>query len=74
VGQITIYLPDELEAAIKREARAAETSVSAYVARALTRKADPRRWPKSLLDVLDRGRGDLEVPDDPPPEDPDELP
>jgi hypothetical protein len=74
MGQLTIYLPDEIEAAVKKSARAADTSVSAYVAKVLTRDAVPPRWPNALLDVLDRGSGDIEVPDDPPPEDVDGVP
>jgi hypothetical protein len=54
---------------VKKGARAAETSVSAYIAGVLTRSAVPPKWPKALLDVLDAGSGDIEEPDDPPPED-----
>jgi hypothetical protein len=74
MGQLTIYLPDEVEAAIRKNARAADTSVSAYVARILARETSPPKWPKALLDVLDQGSADLEVPDDPPPEDADRMP
>jgi hypothetical protein len=66
---LTISLPDDVEAAIKERARAAGTSVSAYVAKVLTQDAAPLQWPMSLLDVLDSGLGDLEVADDPPPDD-----
>jgi hypothetical protein len=35
----------------------------------LAREVAPPEWPSALLSVLDEGRGDIEVPDDPPPED-----
>jgi hypothetical protein len=73
MGQLTIYLPDEVEAAVKKRARAADASVSAYVAGVLSREVLPPRWPKALLDVLDAGSADIEVPDDPAPEDVDDL-
>jgi len=68
MAQITIYLPDPIEREVRRAARKAGTSVSAYIA-ALARKTKPakRRWSSRTLAALG-GAPELCAPDDPVPE------
>ena len=73
MAQVTVYLPDRVAMAVKQRAKRAGKSLSAWLAELLEREAVTRKWPRSLLDVLDHGRGDLIVPDDPPAEDPEPL-
>ena len=68
MAQVTVYLPaDVLETARKR-AREQNCSLSAWVS-GLVRQNATTGWPKSLVDTLREGSGDLVEPDDPPPED-----
>ena len=69
MAQVTIYLPDELIEEARERARSAERSLSAWVGELVRRETTVREWPKSLVDLLAHGRGDLVEPDDPPPED-----
>lgn len=69
MSQVTLYLPDELEAQARQRAKDSGRSLSGYLTALLARDVAPRDWPKSLLSVLDEGGGDIEIPDDPPPED-----
>jgi hypothetical protein len=69
MAQVTLYLPDDVEKLVRKRAREARTSISGYLTGLLTREVAPPRWPRALLSVLDEGRGDLAIPDDPPPED-----
>ena len=69
MAQVTIYLPDPVAKAAKKQAQRAGKSMSAWVAELLERETGHRQWPKALIDLLSRGGGDIEVPDDPPPGD-----
>jgi len=73
MSQVTIYLPDDLEAGLRRAAERAQRSLSAFVADVLRRDVQPSRWPKSFLDTLGTWEGDLERPADPPPDEPEAL-
>ena len=69
MAQVTIYLPDELIEQARQKARGAERSLSSWVAELVRRETSALEWPKSLVDLLTHGGGDLVEPDDPPPED-----
>ena len=69
MAQVTIYLPDELIEEARQRAKNAERSLSSWVAELVRRETTTTEWPKSLVDLLTRGGGDLVEPDDPPPED-----
>jgi hypothetical protein len=69
MAQVTVYLPDDVLEAARREAAQKKTSLSAYLCELLTRQTRPRAWPEQLVDLLTRGSGDLVEPEDPPPED-----
>jgi hypothetical protein len=69
VAQITIYVPDDVARHLKREARRAKKSLSAYLTELAAGRA-PRRWPKWFLELQGSCQGTLRVPEDPPPEEP----
>jgi cytidylate kinase len=73
MAQVTIYLPDRVATAARRQAGRAGKSVSAWIAEVLERETGARRWPRALVDILTHGNADLVEPDDPPPEDMDSL-
>lgn len=68
MSQVTLYLPDSLEELARKRARESGKSLSGYLAGLLAREVAPLDWSPVLLSVLNEGRGDIEVPDDPPPE------
>jgi hypothetical protein len=71
VAQITIYVPDEIAKALRREARLAKKSLSQHLTELAT---GPRNkaasWPKGFFELQGSCQGSLEIPDDPPPEEP----
>ena len=69
MAQVTIYLPEKLARAVRARARREGKSVSAYVGELVQRDAGGRKWPRELVEILSRGKGDIVEPDDPPPED-----
>jgi hypothetical protein len=73
MAQVTIYLPERLATAARKQAQRAGKSMSAWIADVLERETGTRRWPKALVDVLTSGQGDIVEPDDPPPEDTETL-
>jgi len=73
MAQITIYLPDSIANQVRKRAAGADKSLSAYVAEIVARDATEGRWPKTLLDLLERGGADLVEPADPSPEDPEQI-
>jgi hypothetical protein len=70
VAQVTIYLPDALARRLRREARRARTSLSAYVAQLAGRRPPSERWPEWFLGLQGSCGGSLAIPDDPAPEEP----
>ena len=69
MAQVTIYIPDTLIEEARERARGVDRSLSAWVAELIRRETTSNEWPKSLVDLLTDGEGDLVEPDDPPPED-----
>jgi hypothetical protein len=49
MAQLTLYIPDELEKDLRKAARRAKKSLSAYVADLAAQKLRPQQWPKSFL-------------------------
>jgi len=68
VAQITIYVPDDIARRLKREARRAKKTLSAYVTSLATGERESNAWPKGFFDLQGSCGGALKVPDDPPPE------
>lgn len=74
MAQLTIYLPEDVEKALRRRARVAKKSLSAYVVD-LARGPDKKTtgWPKGFAKLAGSWEGDFPIPDDPPPDEPEEL-
>ena len=68
MAQFTVYVPDDVLAAARRRAKEQDRSLSAWVS-GLIRQETTADWPKSFVDLLHHGNGDLVEPDDQPPED-----
>lgn len=68
MAQVTVYLPAEVLEAARKQAGQQHRSLSAWIS-ALIRRESLTEWPRSLVDLLRHGRGDLVEPEDPPPED-----
>ena len=48
MAQVTIYLPDELEREVRRAAKKAHKSVSAYLTELAAIRTNPSTWPKGF--------------------------
>jgi hypothetical protein len=73
VAQITIYVPDPVARKLRRDARKAKKSLSAYLTDLAAGQRRLRTWPSWFLELQGSCRGSLAIPDDPPPEEPDAL-
>ncbi len=70
MAQVTIYLPDKLEKAIKAEARRSHQSLSAFIASLAAGKLKPDRWPSEFAELYGAWEGPFrqmadELPDEP---------
>ena len=72
MAQITIYLTEDIAKTARKRAKEENESLSAWIAD-LVRRETTTEWPRSLLDVLEHGAGDIAEPYDPPPEDVESL-
>ena len=68
VAQVTIYVPDEVARRLRREARRAKRSVSAYIVDLVQRRGGQGAWPSEFADLF--GSCQLPAIDDAPPEEP----
>ena len=59
MGQITLYIPEELEVTVKREAKKAKISLSAYVVELLRRRLKPKKWSPQFLKICGSWEGDF---------------
>ncbi len=57
MAQVTLYFPDELEKQLRRAAKRAKKSLSAYVVDLTKERIAPARWPKALLDTYGSWEG-----------------
>lgn len=65
MAQVTIYLPDELEKKVRREAKRARKSLSAYLAElAAGRRAPKKGWPEGFAALFGSWEGDFPQPED----------
>jgi len=68
--QVTIYLPKDIERALRAGARRSGKSLSAYIVQLATgrqRQDKKKGWPKELLDLYGSWEGDFPVPARSPP-------
>lgn len=68
MAQVTIYLPDEIAARLKKAARESGQSVSAFVAALAVRGLSPGGWPASFERLYGEWEGDFIVGPDRPPD------
>lgn len=68
MAQVTLYIPDALEAELRKGAKRAKKSLSAYVADLASGKPAAKAWPREFLQTFGSWEGDLEAPTDLPPE------
>lgn len=73
VAQISIYLPEDIEQQLRRKARKARKSFSAYLVDLARRELRPPRWPKSFAKLYGSCAGDLPAIEDLPPDEQDPL-
>lgn len=71
MGQVTIYLPDEVERRFRLQVKRRKTTLSAYIASlGAEQKVDAKGWPEGYADLFGSLKGKLVAPADPPPEAP----
>jgi hypothetical protein len=73
MAQLTIYLPDNVLVRLRREAKRAGTSLSAYVTQLATRSQRKSGWPRSFASLFGACRGELPDVEDAPAEEVDSL-
>lgn len=52
MGQLNLYVPDELEEKIKKEAKREGKSIPAFVLETIKNKVDPQNWSKEFLNTF----------------------
>lgn len=57
MAQMTLYLPNKLENDLRRGAKRAKKSLSAYVAELANQRLSPKAWPKEFLKTFGRWKG-----------------
>jgi hypothetical protein len=70
VAQITIYVPERVARKLRREAKKAKKSLSAYLTELAAGQTSSQTWPSWFFELQGSCRGSLAVPEDPPPEEP----
>ncbi len=76
MAQLTIYLPDEIEKRVRKEARRANKSVSAFIADLATPKAhrmSDGEWSRQISKLYGSWEGPFPAIEDPPPDEPESL-
>jgi predicted CopG family antitoxin len=66
VAQVTIYVPDDVARRLRRDARRARKSVSAYIVDLIQQRERHGDWPSDFARLF--GSCDLPAVDDEPPE------
>ena len=66
MAQVTLYLPDDVARLIRKEAKKARKSVSAFMADLARRKLSPDRWPEGFEALCGSWQGEFPEPEDLP--------
>lgn len=53
MGQLNVYVPDDLEEKIKKEAKREGKSVSSFVLEAVKSRLEPDQWSPEFLSVME---------------------
>ena len=64
MGQITLYLPEKVEEIVKKEAKKAHKSISAYVTEILNSKLTPKKWSHNFSKVCGSWEGEFPIIED----------
>ncbi len=67
MAQVTIYIPDDLELALKQRAKRSGKSLSSVVAELARKELRPAGW-GDFEDLFGSWEGDFPQPEDPPPD------
>jgi hypothetical protein len=67
MAQVTIDLPDDLEARVRREARLAGQSLSGFLTELVSARLRQGQWPEGFRALYGSWEGDFPVPPDAPP-------
>ena len=59
MGQLNVYVPDDLEEKIKEEAKREGRSVSAFVLEAVKNRIEPDKWSAEFLTVMESSPTDF---------------
>lgn len=70
VAQITFYVPDAVARRLRRDAKRAGTSLSAYLTQLVSDPGPGPAFSDEFFALQGSCRGTLQKPDDPPPEEP----
>lgn len=75
MAQVNVYVPDDLEAEIRQQARRAKTSLSRYIGDLLRKRApQPSAWPREFFtEVVGHWEGGFPPIPRPPADEPDTL-
>jgi hypothetical protein len=73
VAQITIYVPDPVARKLRRDAKKARKSLSAYLTDLAAGRSRSSTWPRWFFELQGSCRGSFTIPEDPPPEEPESL-
>lgn len=68
MSQVTIYLPEAVLTGLRKKAREAHKSVSAYLADLVRRDVQPEQWPRDFVQLYAASAGTLSEADDSLPE------
>ena len=59
MAQVNLYVPDDLEALIKKKAKTQGKSVSSFVLEAVRDKIVPSKWSREFLSLLESDSADF---------------
>jgi|GEM_PF-1095997 len=59
MGQLNVYVPDDLEEKIKEEAKREGRSVSAFVLEAVKNRIEPDQWSAEFLTMMESSPTDF---------------
>ena len=68
MAQVTVYIPDDLEKELRRQAKRAGRSLSSLVTELARARIRPSSWPEGFAHLFGWWEGAYPEPDDPPPD------
>jgi hypothetical protein len=68
MAQLNIYVPDELEGKVRKEASRRGQSISAFIAELVRKEVGGDQWPRGFFDLAGSWEGDFPEIEDLPPQ------